>query len=359
MNYLDNAKLNDHLEISVDWLSFTFTSITDHTEVIRFLGYSLDELVSMPCGKSGYLYSLKSSMYNIYFLYGGREGMGVHVDVSGSAVSDLIQHFVSSRLVKTPFNSTALPVHGFDEAVFSEFIRWIFSHGGSFTRLDLALDNKHDLYYSVEDLWSAVSSGQCVSILRTKQYTQSITGNDPSGSTLSFGRRGGAIYLRVYDKKFEQNNKLKKAGQPLIDYDWVRWEFEFRKENGYADRVAALLRDSKNVGDVFNGILARYIRLVEKDASRNSRCTTSEKWLAFIGAVSPLRLFQKLETRTIEAVQNWLYHQVTPSLAALALYFGGSHDFLYDLIANGMPRLTSKHMRLIKSSPVGLVGGCV
>ena len=146
MNYLDNAKLNDHLEISVDWLSFTFTSITDHTEVIRFLGYSLDELVSMPCGKSGYLYSLKSSMYNIYFLYGGREDMGVHVDVSGSAVSDLLQHFVSSRLVKTPFNSTALPVHGFDEAVFSEFIRWIFSHGGSFTRLDLALDNKHDLY---------------------------------------------------------------------------------------------------------------------------------------------------------------------------------------------------------------------
>ena len=170
MNYIDNAKLNDHLEISVDWLSFTFTSITDHTEVIRFLGYSLDELVSMPCGKNGYLYSLKSSMYNIYFLYGGREGMGVHVDVSGSAVSDLLQHFVSSRLVKTPFNSTALPVHGFDEAVFSEFIRWIFSHGGSFTRLDLALDNKHDLYYSVEDLWSAVSSGQCVSILRTKQY---------------------------------------------------------------------------------------------------------------------------------------------------------------------------------------------
>ena len=195
MNYLDNAKLNDHLEISVDWLSFTFTSITDHTEVIRFLGYSLDELVSMPCGKSGYLYSLKSSMYNIYFLYGGREDMGVHVDVSGSAVSGLLQHFVSSRLVKTPFNSTALPVHGFDEAEFSEFIRWIFSHGGSFTRLDLALDNKHDLYYSVEDLWSAVSSGQYVSIFRTKQYTQSITGNDPSGSTLSFGRRGGACFL--------------------------------------------------------------------------------------------------------------------------------------------------------------------
>ena len=210
MNYLDNAKLNDHLEISVDWLSFTFTSITDHTEVIRFLGYSLDELVSMPCGKSGYLYSLKSSMYNIYFLYGGREDMGVHVDVSGSAVSDLLQHFVSSRLVKTPFNSTALPVHGFDEAVFSEFIRWIFSHGGSFTRLDLALDNKHDLYYSVEDLWSAVSSGQYVSIFRTKQYTQSITGNDPSGSTLSFGRRGGAIYLRVYDKKFLIITNLKR-----------------------------------------------------------------------------------------------------------------------------------------------------
>ena len=73
MNYLDNAKLNDHLEISVDWLSFTFTSIfTDHTEIIRFLGYSLDELISMPYGyKSGYLSPLSPSMYNIYFLYGG------------------------------------------------------------------------------------------------------------------------------------------------------------------------------------------------------------------------------------------------------------------------------------------------
>ena len=358
MNYLDNAKLNDLLEISVDWLSFTFTSITDHTEVIRLMGYSLDELVSMPRGRNGYLYSLKSSLYDIIFLYGGREDMGVHVDVSGSAVSDVFQHFVSSRLVKTPFNSTALPVHDFNESVLAEFIRWIRSNGGSFSRVDLALDNKHDLYYSVEDLWSAVSSGQCVSVFRTKQYTQSISGNESSGSTLSFGRRGGGIYLRVYDKKSEQNNKLKKAGQPLIDYDWVRWEFEFRNDNDYADRVADLLCNCSNIGDVFNGILARYIRLVEKDVTRNYRCTTSEKWLAFIGAVSPLRLFQKLEARTIETIENWLYRQVTPSLAALALYFGGSHDFLYDLIENGIPRLTSKHMRLIKSSPVGLVGGC-
>ena len=76
-----------------------------------------------------------------------------------------------------------------------------------------------------------------------------------------------------------------------------------------------------NVYTIMTDVLVEQA-LQEKDASRNSRCTTSEKWLAFIGAVSPLRLFQKLETRTIEAVQNWLYHQVTPSLAALELYFG-------------------------------------
>ena len=56
-----------------------------------------------------------------------------------------------------------------------------------------------------------------------------------------------------------------------------------------------------------------------------------------------------LNKKGVDRVCAWLKRQVAPSLAAVVAAFGGSVDFIYDLLSSGSGRLSEKHRNMIQT----------
>lgn len=86
------------LFVRVDWLSFTILDTTLPNYIISMLGYSFNDFRECPRGLHGYRKQLRHIIYPISIQYDGLEGMFVHVDISGSAIHDVIEHFQKNIL---------------------------------------------------------------------------------------------------------------------------------------------------------------------------------------------------------------------------------------------------------------------
>lgn len=85
--------LANGLVVSVDWLSFTVTSTNDLVDVLDMLGYTTEDFTRMPKGARGYRTMFRLNGYSLSVLCDGNPDMGIHVDVSGSAIGELIRSF--------------------------------------------------------------------------------------------------------------------------------------------------------------------------------------------------------------------------------------------------------------------------
>lgn len=88
----------------------------------------------LPQDRNGYRSQFHYSGYPISVQYDGQEGMKIHVDVSGSAIQDLIEHYLKSHSVTTPFGNMAYETTSFNSTVFSDILKdfhpWTFNKAG-------------------------------------------------------------------------------------------------------------------------------------------------------------------------------------------------------------------------------------
>lgn len=348
MNLMEKITLKNGLCVLVDWLSFTLTSAQEPSSALDLLGFSMDEFYELPSGQNGYASCLKCLSSNLRILYNGNENMGVHVIVSGSAISDLLTHYCKKtfRPVSTPFGSHGVEVSSFDESVLSSFLKSVLDVG-KFSRIDLAVDNLGELYFDMDELANIFNSRLYVSKSRSWKYIVNHDSNYITGQSIYLGSRSSDLMLRIYDKRLEQQSKHKNSNAPVDDTPWVRWEIELKDER--AGQVTSLLANGMNLGSAAVGILGNYIRLIDNTDSRRTRCQTLKKWEEFICGISTLRLYQKPANKTINDTHEWLKKQVAPSLSAVCIAFDGDMQFIYDLLSNGGHRL-NKHQRAMVQS---------
>lgn len=338
----DNLEIMDNgLLVSVDWLSFTLLSFDTAEDVISFLGFDTRYFLEMPKGANGYKRMRKYANYNISVLYDGTEDMGIHVNVSGTGIHALLSAFRSTLRCETPFGE------GFDlweETVLSRLLSEISKHG-HLTRIDLAIDDKGAVYYSLDDISDRLDNQRVVTKFRTYRHmTERTSLNEKVGDTIYFGSRQSDIMLRIYDKKLEQNKNLFKSDDGYINYDWVRWELELHRDR--ANAIAALLINGIPLSDVVIGVLSQYFRIINLTDSNRSRCMTEISWQAFIADIQKLRLYVPPREKTIEDKKRWIEKSVAPSLACIVQYEGGSIDYLVNLVFNNVDRI-SMHDRLL------------
>lgn len=336
--YLDNG-----LKVSVDWISFTVTEIDSVDRVLSLFGYSSNDFTELPHGAHGYNSMLRLNGHSISVLYDGKEGMGIHVDVTGSSVLEFIRSFKETLKEDTPFGP------GYEIDFDSSFMQALFSvilRVGHFTRIDLAIDDIGTSFFSTDDLCGLWANHCIVTKDRNmKNVVESISGNVKIGHTVYFGSRKSDIFLRVYDKRLEQNRKLERARKPMISTPWTRWELECKDSR--ADAVARKLVDCIAFGEVVVGVLSHYFRVVQLDDSNRSRCTIDERWAAFINGVSPLKLYIPKEEKTLDDKKAWLEYQCGPTIAAVVISDFGSYGFLEKCVHSGALRLTKGLSRLI------------
>lgn len=341
----DNT-LGNGLKASVDWLSFTLLNATKPEDAMSLLGYSPSDFRTASSGFNGYRSRLDCYSCPLKILYDGNENMGVHVDISGSAVFDVLSHFRDSRLAKTPFGTQAYETDSLDLSVFCDLLRSI-KEVGQITRIDLAVDDIGTRFFSVTELYNILYSGSYVSKFRKwKNYDEHENSKEITGRTIYLGSRTSEIFLRVYDKQQEQNQKRLARGESLIEYTWVRWELELKKQR--AQEVVNLFLSGKAVSEIAVGLLSNYLRLIESDNTRKDRCTVLEKWQKFIDGIAKIRLCITAPEKTFSRTWGWLMRQVAPALAVVIASDGGSLDSIQKLVVSGSGRLKAYHYDMIQ-----------
>lgn len=335
--YSFEESLENGLSCRIDWLSFTIDS-TDVQATLDDFGFVIHDFHECPKGANGYKKMLMLSGSTLRVLYDGNENMGVHFDVSGSAMSDLFEYYKRTHAIDTPWGTEAID---WDLQVMSDLLARV-QKLGHVTRLDLAIDNEHDIYYRLEELEEILRAQRFVSKFRSwRHVVERTTMGARIGDTLYLGSRSSDIMLRVYDKQLERQ----KSGE-VIDHEWVRWELELKDERAQ-QAVQAMIGDM-GVGDVCVGILQNYFRIINFDDCNKSRCSTDIKWDAFVNGIKGLRLYIPHDEKTLEQKQEWIVRQVAPTLAGLIIAKQGDVSFLMNEMDTYAGRM-NKHMKELVS----------
>jgi phage replication initiation protein len=326
--------LSNQLTITIDWISFTVKEISSVNEVIEFLGFRMEQFVPLPKGRNGYKSALLLSGTTIVIAYDGNEDMGIHVDVSGSSISDLLDSYKETKLVDTPFGK-AYDID-FDSTVLIQFVEDVCAIG-KFTRIDLAVDDFGANYFSTTDLEEILKTGNYTSKFKhwRNECERTNTGTI-TGHTIYLGSRSSDIFLRVYDKKLEQNKKEDNN----ITSEWIRWELEIKGTQAIS--LSRLIQKGVPLGELTVGILSHYLRLINLDNENKSRCSTNLVWERFIAGISPLRLSVQRKETTIDDKKRWIRKQVAPTIAAIVIADGGSFEFFTEHLQDDVFRINSR-----------------
>lgn len=342
--YGNSENLDNSLTASIDWIAFTSTVISDVKEMISFLGYFPEDFLLLPKGANGYKKMHRLNSFPISILSDGNEDMGIHVVISGSAMSDLLVHFRASITSDTPFDKDVVCLSDFDNSIMIEFLQQV-KNIGWFTRLDLAVDDLGTNFFTVGDVRGFLERQEVVSKFRTyRDVYESTFTNENTGHTIYFGSRQSEVMLRVYDKQLEQNRK---AADPenMIDDPWVRWELELK--NDRANIAADFLIQRKQIGEVIMEVLNNYVRLIIQDDPNRSRCSSHPLWEKFVGMVGKLRLYVEAAQKTIEDKKRWLIRQCLPTIAGVIIADGGSFDIITQHFDDAVSRMNNNLRYLV------------
>lgn len=180
----------------VDYLGMTYPDGTKPDETGLNLTWR-----KMERAFKGYQFALINDETGAIFLYNvARTNMGAHLQLSGSALSQL-------RL--------NLKVDDYS------LIRQLTDWQGRASRLDLAI-NFHDCAITPQKAFAAFENGTIKTPARSAKFIEGIE-DHINGKTCYIGVRESERFVRIYDKNAEQKNKAKNPEA------WIRMELELKK----------------------------------------------------------------------------------------------------------------------------------
>lgn len=316
------------LIVGIDWLSFTVKDSNDPWQVVERLGMDLASFRIMNHGAYGYKAMLRHKCESVSVLYDGNDGMGVHVDITGSSIAYVLNSFKESKRCVTPFGvGYDLPIE-YPEKLMCLYLQYIRNFA-DITRIDACVDDFTTNYFTVSDVQKFIDEQRLVTPFRKSRYEseKNIKTGMKTGETLYLGSRKSEVFLRIYDKALEQK----------VDMPWIRWELEIKgdKANLFADDLCK----HECLGSVIIGVLARYVRFINLDDSNRSRCSIDEKWAAFINGINALRLTVPKKEFSVERSENYFIKYQMPTLAGLIFAHGGDFTWVADTLEVQFNRL--------------------
>jgi len=314
--------------IVLDYLSFTVPYSENGVEKVA-QSMNLGELKPQTYGGMGYTQSA-------FFLDGGRifwheerPEMGIHI-----------------RL-----NSTSMALVGLTAL---GAINRVLDMGGQITRLDIAFDDLDGLL-DINHMHEKLLAGNVQTRFRKVARIQgAIIGLSQNiGDTINVGSRTSHAFVRIYDKKREQEARGKDVSEIGT---WTRVELELKAEK--AHMFAGLLgecaagedKDAPAIlcSNLLWGLLD--FKQHNPDDENKSRWDTSHWWADFLEATAKLTLSIPTPEKTIEDAKSWVKNQVAPTLAMIVLSYPDHNDvsgyeFIIDSIRKGEERLTEEQKR--------------
>ena len=321
----------------VDWFSCTFHEEDSVRDIIRILGFQGNEFEFKNMPRGNYGYNNIVNFNGIKIMYNGREGMGIHVEMSGAACR-VFEKYSNLEWV--------------------DLFRRVTKHErvyANITRLDLAIDDTKG-YFRIPTLIKYLKAGHVTSLFKSVKRISNImikTGEE-KGYTLYFGRPDSRIQVRFYEKNIEQVMKGKEIPEDCTI--WNRTEIQARDERAHA--FATLLATTNlNLGQIVAGTLrnyisfrrAGYVKGKQSLDSNKSRWDLAPFWIKFLGDAEKVKLTTKPIPASIERKYTWVDKSVKKTLAMLAFAFPEDSDYmLKNFIQEGYEKIEDEDWDLIK-----------
>lgn len=318
--------LENGLRACVDWIQVTFTTITIEQLIQDILQLDLTTFFSGK-GDNGYRQSLRKGSIAIFF--DGREDMGIHLKMKG----------IGCREYET-----------YSKRSWQELFKVMFDYQGSFTRLDIAVDDFKG-FFTIKGMVKKVKNRELISKFKEATNIEKISTSTGKvgGITLKYGSNTSDVQIRMYNKLIEQLEKGYIV--PVEITFWNRTEIQLR--NKRAQAVAEILATAEAgeiaIGKTVCGILKHYLRFTVKGKDSNRRrWKIAPFWEKFLAGVNELPLTTIMEEQTIEDKEEWLRRQAAPSLALIYQAYGNDYEQIEKLIKEGSKRLKPNDYDMIK-----------
>lgn len=196
------------LSITLDWIAFTFKELT-HDSVAWLHQFASSETGTPDTARNGYAECERQTSGLLHSWHNGREEMGHHVVISGTALRNILEQEKTSQ---------------------RSLLETILHAKGSITRLDLAIDAQNELV-DYDHIWACLERRQYTG---NAQKTARLQGSD-GGNTIYIGSRTSERFLRLYDKAIQSG---------VSDISWARLELETK--GMVARGLANLLSTTEN-----------------------------------------------------------------------------------------------------------------
>ena len=307
------SHLSSELKIGFDWLCFTFPVSYSLDSVFEILNFDINNFTALDHGGKGYKRMAICNSSNIRIYHDGNQNMGINVQVSGSAINYFLSCF-RSYLNEGFYNIS-------DEELVRYILFLLKDIGCNFTRIDIALDDIGNNYFSVDDIAAYFDKYQIST--RFKSYVHNkpcdAKSHDVLGNSIYFGKGSSNCMLRIYDKQLEQNTKL--DSDKKIVTPWTRWEFEVKQ--GHANKFIEVFLNESSLSNLFFGLLSNCMRIHLNDDSNVSRCTTLPLWSEFVSSASKFTFGLSKAEPSINRTEKYLIEQAFPSILKYISATGG------------------------------------
>jgi phage replication initiation protein len=339
----------------VDWCEFTLPQDVFPHDV--FVGFDGSRYIRLPHGAMGY--SLQSQCGGVTIFEGGRLDMGIHIRMSGMGCREVEQG-------RGDF--------------WPGWLRYLCQLGVSFSRLDVALDDKSG-GFCMDDIVGSVRAGSVTGDWRHNPQIIEDRGKGDgrlAGCTVYFGSSASDRRLCIYDKAAEQKEKHKhragsvgtpidgllpavtytddssinSAGAVVGDGPWIRVEYRTRGKS--AGALAALIGNSESVNPLEDvvGLIYRMVDFKQPHLSDSnmSRWLTVDWWACFVGQARKARLVIGRVVQSIDTIREWVERVVAPSLALITRFKGGDVGWLYKCMEEANKRLRPRQLAMLGTS---------
>ncbi|MEC0768485.1 replication initiation factor domain-containing protein [Bacillus atrophaeus] len=309
----------------VDYIRVTFKTHDVDRIIENVLRLSKDFMHEKSSGFYGYVGTFELDFIKVFYS-APDDNRGILIELSGQGCRQFESFLVCRK--KTWF----------------DFFQDCIQNDGSFTRFDLAIDDKKT-YFSIPALLKKAQKGECISRFRKSDFNGSFNMADglTGGTTIYFGSKKSEAYLCFYEKNYEQAEKY---NIPLEDLgDWNRYELRLKNERAQA-AISALLK-TKDLTLIAMQIINNYVRFVDADENiTREHWKTSLFWSEFIGDVGKLHLYMKPKTDFYEKSRNWLKNSCSPTMKMVleADRYLGKND-LSDMIVEA--ELSDKQQKML------------
>ena len=325
--------VDEKIKMCIDWCQFTI------------FGYELEQVFDI----FNVLFNLKSS--DLYFEYKSLFGYDCCY-----SYKDICMFYSKSRLdMGFHFLLTGLACREVEDLGinFIDFFKKVTSFNAHFTRLDVAIDNFTNDYFTISKVKKSIKKNCVVS--RFKNTTEFIKTNIDSGLnegyTIWFGSRASKIQVVFYDKLKERESQ-----NYVVDNNikiWTRLEIRFRDE--YSSQVVLNLI-TNDFHTYIKSILNNYIKFIDFNStdSNRSRCHLIKWWSDFINDVSKTKLYNNNYVSSLARKKAWLDSSVSRTNAMVLLSNISdlsldkfSCDYLVDYFTRGFIKINDKDLQFI------------